>query len=569
MSEAKFEFVQSPEGEVLRIAARGRDVLSNPMTNIGMAFTHAEREALHLEGLLPPGVATLEAQIKRILVQYQHEPDDLAKFQFLNGLQNRNEVLFFRLLTDHIEEMLPIVYTPTIGEAIKAYSNWYHRPRGVFLNIEDPDAVETSLQAYGHGPHDVDLVVVTDSEGILGIGDQGVGGVQIAVGKLAVYTAAAGIHPRRVLPVVLDVGTDNLDLLANEGYLGLRHSRVRGERYDEFIEHFVRTVEKVFPNAMVHWEDFGASNAHRILARYHDQICTFNDDIEGTAAVVTAAALGSIATSGIPLAQQRIVIFGAGSAGIGIAHLLCTVMVEQGMSIDEARSRFWGLGSRGLLREGLKMRDFQEPYARPSAELAQWSVDRDGEFSLADVVRNVRPTMLIGTSGQPGVFDEMLVRSMAAHVERPVIMPLSNPTSLAEADPSDLLEWTDGRALISTGSPFAPVRRGKITHHIAQANNALVFPGIGLGVIVSRARRITPRMISAAAMAVARLVEAKKPGAAVLPPMASLRAVSAKVALAVAMAAQQDGVARAELADPVQQIYEAMWQPRYPRIKIV
>lgn len=569
MSRPGYEFVQTPEGEVLRISARGRTVLADPLTNIGTAYTAKQRRALGLTGLLPTGTASIGGQMRRLRKQYASEPNDLAKFQFLNGLLNRNEVLFYRLLTDNLEEMLPIIYTPTIGEAIKAFSNWYHRPRGVFLDITAPDAIEESLRAYGHGPGDVDLIAVTDSEGILGIGDQGIGGVQIVVGKLAVYTAAAGIHPRRVLPVVLDVGTDNLELLSKDGYLGLKHARVRGQRYDDFIDAFVRAVQKTFPGAMLHWEDFGANNAHRILNRYRDQVCTFNDDIQGTAAVVVAAALSAVQAAGSRLADQRIVIHGAGSAGIGIADLMVDVMVRQGLSLDAARSRFWGLGSRGCLREGVSAREFQEPYLRPAAELAEWQLDAPGRYELADVVRNVRPTMLIGTSAQPGSFTEAIIREMASHVDRPIIMPLSNPTVLAEALPADVIEWTNGRALIATGSPFSPVRWGDAEYRIAQANNALVFPGLGLGTIVTKATRITTGMLAAAATAVAKLVDAHRLGAAVLPPMASLRTVSATVGLAVAEAAVAEGVAQVELTDPVQQVYQAMWQPKYPAIEII
>lgn len=568
MSRAEFEFVNTPEGEVLRIAARGRDVLTNPMTNMGTAFSHEERRALHLTGLLPPGVTTITEQMRRLRLQYDREPDDLAKNQFLNGLLNRNEVLFYRLFTANLEEMLPIVYTPTIGEAIKAYSNWYHRPRGIILTIDQPDVMEESLQAYGHGPEDVDLIVVTDSEGILGIGDQGVGGIKIAVGKLAVYTAAAGIHPRRVLPVVLDVGTDNLDLLNQDGYLGLRHARIRGERYDNFIAQFVGAVTKLFPNAMLHWEDFGAANAHRILARYRDEICTFNDDIQGTAAVVVAAVLASVRAVGQRLSDQRIVIHGAGSAGIGIADLMVELMVREGLSREQAQSRFWCLGSRGCLREGVPLREFQRPYARSCEELEEWTVSTPGTYDLATVVRNVVPSVLIGTSAQSGAFSEAIITEMAEHVERPIIMPLSNPTALAEATPAEILAWTRGRALIATGSPFPPVQLGEVRYTIAQANNALVFPGLGLGTIVTNATRVTTGMIAAAADAVARMADPRSPGTAVLPPMGSLRTVSATVGLAVAHAAVADGVARVELNNPVQQVYQAMWQPRYPKVEI-
>lgn len=569
MGHSEFEFIHTVEGEVLRIAARGRDVLADPMTNLGTAFTHEQRRDLQLTGLLPTAVTTIDEQMRRLRLQYEREPDDLSKNQFLYGLLNRNEALFYKLFADNLEEMLPIVYTPTIGEAIKAYSNWYHRPRGVFLNIDEPDAIEAALQAYGHGPDDLDLIVVTDSEGILGIGDQGIGGIAIAVGKLAVYTAAGGIHPRRVLPVVLDVGTDNLQLLNHDSYLGLRHARVRGERYDDFIERFVGAVQKLFPRTMLHWEDFGAGNAHRILERYHEKVCTFNDDIQGTAAVVVAAALSGMRATGVGFDDQRIVIHGAGTAGIGIAHLMAEVMTCGGMDPEVAKSKFWALGRRGLLRQGMRMREFQKPYARDEAELHNWVLDTPGEYSLADVVRNVRPTLLIGTSAQPGAFTEPMIRELSNSVERPIIMPLSNPTVLAEATPADLLAWSDGRALIATGSPFEPVMWKGVRYRVAQANNALIFPGLGLGTIVTRASRITGSMIGVAAVAVAEMVDARKLGSSILPPMSDIRAVSNTVGLAVARAAVDEGVAQAELNNPVQQVFEAMWQPKYPRIEIV
>ncbi|AFV88060.1 NAD-dependent malic enzyme [Acidipropionibacterium acidipropionici ATCC 4875] len=563
----EFEFGSDDDGEFVRIMARGHQVLSSPGINQGSAFSLDDRTALGLNGLLPSGVTTLSGQLKRVYAQYQAQPDALSKYLYLNAMHDRNEVLYFALLTEHIEEMMPIVYTPTIGQAIEEYSHWYQRPRGVFLSIDNPDKVEEALGAMGHRAEDVDLIVVTDSEGILGIGDQGVGGIAITVGKLAVYTAAAGIHPHRVLPVVLDTGTDNLELLNDESYLGARHARVRGERYDDFIERFVTTAHKLFPNALIHWEDFGAGNATRILAKYHSDYCTFNDDIQGTAAVVAAAVMAAVRASGVPLPEQRIVVHGAGSAGIGIASLLRRIMIQQGVDADEARSHVWGLGSRGLLREGLTLRDFQRAWARPSSELEGWTLDRAGHYELADVVRNVRPTILIGCSAQAGAFSEEIVRQMAADCDRPIIMPLSNPTRKAEAVPSDLLEWTGGRALIATGSPFEPVRYQGTTYRIAQANNALVFPGIGLGAITSRASRVSEGMIAAAATALARTVNARNLGASLLPDMTALRSISARVALAVVESAQNQELATVELvANPVQAIYDAMWQPRYPRI---
>ena len=484
------------------------------MLNRGTAFTLAEREALGLTGLLPDGVSTIERHLHRVYAQYLRQPDDLAKNIFLGHVRDRNEVLFYRLLTEHISEMLPIVYTPTVGTVIERYSLEFGRPRGVYLSVDHPDQVETAFRNYGLGPDEVDLIVATDSEGILGIGDWGVGGIAIAVGKLAVYTAAAGLHPRRVIPVVLDAGTDNQGLLAEEMYLGIRHPRVRGERYDELIEAYVSTATRLFPNALLHWEDFGAANAHRILMKYAGTCCTFNDDIQGTAAVVLAAALCAVRAAGTRMRDQTVVIHGAGTAGIGIADVLRQVMIDDGLSPDEATARFYALGSKGLLTSDYpgKLRDFQVPYARPAAEVADWQRDEDGRIGLAEVVTRSRPTMLIGTSTQPGAFSEAIVTEMAAHVARPIIMPLSNPTSHSEAQAADLIAWTGGRALIATGSPFPPVDYDGVQYQVAQANNALIFPGLGLGVTVSRARRVSDGMLAAAARRAGRPVRRRHPG---------------------------------------------------------
>jgi malate dehydrogenase (oxaloacetate-decarboxylating) len=572
MTERPYEFVRTPEGPVVRIRARGTAVLSTPILNRGTAFTLEERRALGLVGLLPQGVSTIDSQVRRVYAQFQRQPDELAKNVYLANLRDRNEVLFYRLLSEHLAEMLPIVYTPTVGKAIERYSHEYRRPRGVFLSVDHPDLIEESFRNYGLGSDDVDLIVATDAEGILGIGDWGVGGIDIAIGKLAVYTAAAGIHPRRVIPVVLDMGTDNLGLLNDRMYLGARHARVRGQRYDDFIDAYVQTATKLFPHALLHWEDFGAANARRILNRYADQVCTFNDDMQGTAAVVLAAAFAALRASGTRMADQRVVIHGAGTAGVGIADMLREVMIAEGLTPEEATRRFWCLGRRGLLTGDRADRqlDFQRPYARPAAEVAGWPRTGTGEAaSLADVVSQVHPTMLIGTSTQAGAFTEAIVREMAEHVERPVIMPLSNPTSKAEAVPADLIAWTDGRALVATGSPFDPVVCGETTYRIAQANNALVFPGLGLGVAVARARRVSDRMLTAAADAVAGLSDATRPGAALLPPVDNLRQVSATVAVAVTRAAMADGLAEVALDDPIQQVHQAMWQPEYPPVEAV
>jgi malate dehydrogenase (oxaloacetate-decarboxylating) len=569
MRDRPIEFDQT--GTVARVRLRGTAVLSSPMLNRGTAFTLAEREALGLTGLLPGGVSTIEGQLRRVYAQYLRQPDDLAKSLHLGQIRNRNEVLFYRLLTEHIHEMLPIVYTPTVGTVIERYSLEFQRPRGVYLSVDRPDQVEEAFRNYGLGADEVDLIVATDSEGILGIGDWGVGGIAIADGKLAVYTAAAGLHPLRVIPVVLDTGTDNEALLAEDMYLGARHPRVRDERYDQLIDAYVSTATKLFPHAMLHWEDFGAANARRILLKYAGTHCTFNDDIQGTAAVVLAAALCAIRAAGVAMRDQVIVIHGAGTAGIGIADALRQVMIDEGLSQDEATARFYALGSRGLLADGYPgtLRDFQVPYARTAAEVAGWQRGADGRIDLAEVVARTRPTMLIGTSTQPGAFSEAIVTAMAEHAERPVIMPLSNPTSRSEAQAADLIAWTGGRALIATGSPFPPVSYGGVEYQVAQANNALIFPGLGLGVTISRARRVSDGMLAAAASALAEMADCTNPGAAVLPPVTRMREVSAAVAEAVARAARAEGLSEVPLDGLAERVRAAMWEPDYPTVQAI
>ncbi|QDO87526.1 NAD-dependent malic enzyme [Ornithinimicrobium ciconiae] len=565
----QFQFRTENGVETVQIAVRGRQVLARPMLNFGPAYTLEQRRALGLQGLLPPAVNSMNEQLKRVYRQFDRQPDDLSKYVYLNQLQDLNEILYYRLVAEHLDEMLPIIYTPTVGEAIERFSSTFDRARGIYLAIDNPQDIDEALASHGAGPDDIDLLVVTDSEGILGIGDQGVGGIRIAVGKLAVYTTAAGIHPLRAVPIVLDVGTDNLALLNDPAYLGARHARVRGERYDEFIATFVAAVKRHFPKALLHWEDFGANNAHRILDTYREEHVSFNDDIQGTAAVVAAAAIAAVRAKGERMSDQRVVIHGAGTAGIGIADLMRDVMVQEGMTEEEAARLFWGLGSRGLLHTSGPMRPFQERYARPSDELSSWTVAESGRYALADVVRNVQPTILIGTSAQSGSFTEAIVRDMAAGCERPIIMPLSNPTAKAEAVPADLLAWTDGQALIATGSPFGPVEYAGTTFDIAQANNALVFPGIGLGVVACRATKVSDRMIAAASRAVAEMTSAKRLGASVLPTMRQLRAVSAAVAVRVVEAAEAEGLATVTLDNPIQDIQDLMWQPVYPTVEVV
>ena len=459
MTSAPYELVSEPGGVLARINVRGSAVLALPAINRGTAFTLDERQALGLDGLLPSGVTTLEGQVRRVYAQYLEQANPLRKWVYLANLRDRNEVLFYRMLTEHISEMLPVVYTPTVGLAIERFSHEFRRPRGVYLSVDRPEAVESALRNTGLGPDDVDLLVATDSEGILGIGDQGVGGIEIAIGKLAVYTAAAGIHPRRVLPVVLDMGTDNLTLLNDEMYLGVRHSRVRDQRYDDLIEAYVSAVTKLFPNAMLHWEDFGATNARRILIKYSDQVCTFNDDMQGTAATVLAAAFSAVRAAGSRIRDQRVVIYGAGTAGLGIADMMREQMIRDGLSPSEATSRFYPLTSKGLLLGDTPgLLDFQEPYTRSRDEVSSWTRgDAAGQIGLAEVVAHAHPTMLIGTSTHSGAFTEAIVKDMADHTDRPIIMALSNPTSKCEALPEDLIAWTNGRVLTATGSPFAPV----------------------------------------------------------------------------------------------------------------
>ena len=547
---------------------RGQALLREPLLNKGTAFSIEERARLGLNGLLPPQVKTLAQQADRAYGQYQRQPDDLARNVYLTALHDRNEVLYYRLLTDHLPEMLPIVYTPTVALAIERYSYQYRRPRGIFLSIDHPELLDESFRNAGLGPRDVDLIVATDGERILGIGDWGVGGIDISIGKLDVYTAASGIDPTRVIPIILDVGTDRRELLDDPLYLGNRHLRVRGDAYDAFIDLYVSTASRLFPDALLHWEDFAAENARRILLRYRDRQRTFNDDMQGTGAVVLAASLGAMRLLGQRLRDQRVVMFGAGTAGIGIADQLRDAMVRDGLPAAEATRRFWCVGRHGLCATdmGSSLRDFQLPYARPVDETRGWTADERGGYSLGEVVRQVRPTILIGTSTVASAFTQGIVRAMGAQVERPIIFPLSNPTAQSEAVPADLIAWTAGRAVIATGSPFAPVTYAGTTYPIAQANNALVFPGLGLGTIVTRARTVSDGMLAAAAGAVAALTDPSAAEAAILPAVENLRSLSAAVASAVARAAIEEGLAQVRPADLDEEIRRAMWQPVYRRV---
>jgi len=573
LRERPFSVGRGPSGPALQVRARGLDVLTTPLLNRGTAFTAEQREQLSLTGLLPSAVLSLADQSRRAYAQYQRQPDDVSKHIALTALHDRNEVLFYRLVSQHLREMLPIVYTPTVGTAIERYSQDYRRPRGVYLSIDQPEAIEAAFHNFGAGADDVDLIVATDAEQILGIGDWGVGGIAISIGKLVVYTAAAGIDPHRVIPLMLDVGTDRQSLLDDPLYLGNRHQRVRDERYDAFVDAYVETATRLYPKAVLHWEDFGPANARRIIEKYRDEVCTFNDDMQGTGAITLAAALSAVRVSGVPLREQRIVIFGAGTAGIGNADQLRAAMIRDGLSNEEASRHFWCVDRPGLLTQDLAstLRDFQMPYARSANDVNGWArTGPGGGIDLAEVVRQVHPTMLIGTSTVGGAFSEPIVREMAAHSQRPIILPLSNPTPLAEATPADLIHWTEGRVLVATGSPFDPVTYNHVTHVIGQVNNALLFPGLGLGTIVARASHISDGMLAAAAASVADLVNVSQPGAALLPLVEDLRETSAAVAVAVARTAIQEGLAREKLGDNLDRaVRDAMWQPEYPEIEPV
>lgn len=558
-----------PENVIIT-ALKGNEVLLNPFLNKGTAFTKEERADLGLDGLLPPQVLTLDEQANRVYEQYSMRTTNLFKHGLLYDLYNRNVVLFYRLLKDHLAEMLPIIYTPTVGEAIQSYSHSYRRPGGLYLSIDNPKGVERALYNLGKSKNDIDLIVVTDSESILGIGDQGVGGINIAIGKLAVYTVGAGIDPSRVLPVVLDVGTNNQSLIDDPLYIGNKFRRVRGDRYDEFIHLFIETARKFFPEVLIHWEDLGNVNARNIMDKYGDKILTFNDDIQGTGAVTLAAVMSALKITGSSLKDQRIVVFGPGAAGIGNADQIVDAMVLEGLTREEAYNCFWAIDYRGLLTDETSgVLNFQLPYVRKNEEIKNWTRDKEGIISLKEVVKKVKPTILIGTSGQAGAFTEEIVKEMAKHVERPIIMPMSNPTHLAEAAPENLISWTQGKALITTGSPFAAVDYNGVTYEIGQSNNAFVFPGLGLGAIVAKAQIISKGMFTAAANAVAKMCDNSQPGASLLPPIEKLHDVCIGVAIEVVKAALEEKIAGADITDISQAVAAAVWKPEYKEIRNV
>jgi malate dehydrogenase (oxaloacetate-decarboxylating) len=560
-----------PGGEdLLEVPLTGVALQDCPFFNKSSATTAEERRQLGLLGLLPPHVSNLQDQLARRYREYQDKPTDLERHIYLRELQDRNEVLFYALLNAHITEMLPVVYTPTVGAACQHFSHIYHRPRGLFISYPDRDHIDTILD--NRPWREVDVIVVTDGERILGLGDQGVGGMGIPVGKLSLYTLCGGIHPARTLPISLDTGTNNLEKGNDPLYLGWRQQRVRGQEYDDFIEVFIQAVIRKLPRVLLQWEDFGQQNAHRLLDRYRDRLCTFNDDIQGTAAVALAAILAGVRAAGTGLVDQRVVIVGAGSAGTGIANMLMTALGRAGLSESNALSRLWLIDRHGpLTRDMPDLQPFQKRYASAAARLAGMQCSADGGISLLEVVKRVRPTILIGASGQPGLFTREIVTEMASRTEYPIILPLSNPTALSEATPGDLFDWTGGRALVATGSPFAPVSwRGRLLH-VSQCNNCYIFPGMGLGVIASRARRVHDEMFLAAAHALADCSPANaNPRAPLFPRLEEIRSVSQRIALAVGAEAQRQGLAEATApAELEQRVAATMWLPRYPRLRKV
>ena len=551
--------------EYLEVPYRGARLLSHPLYTKTTAFSPGERAAFGLEGLLPSHVSTMDQQARRAYANIRRKTDALERYIGLAALQDRNEHLFYRVLLDHLEELLPIVYTPTVGHACQEFSHIFRRARGLWITPEHRGRI---AQMLGNAPFDdVRLIVVTDNERILGLGDQGAGGMGIPIGKLAIYTAAAGIHPTQTLPISLDVGTDNERLLGDDLYLGWRSRRLRGGEYDSLVEEFVQAVKERFPNALLQWEDFKKANAFRLLERYRNVLPSFNDDIQGTAAVAVAGMLTATRITGASVAAQRVAILGAGAAGVGIARLIRSTLQRAGVSGDALALATASLDSRGLLVDDEEISDVHKrEFAWPAALAEGMGLGSGKPRDLLAVVRALKPTVLIGTSGEPGTFTEAVIREMGRHVDRPVVLPMSNPTSQSEARPADVIEWTEGRALVATGSPFDPVGwKGRLIL-VGQGNNAFVFPGIGLGVLVAGARKVTDAMFVAAADRLAAEVSAADlSGGTLFPPIQGLRKVTVRIAEAVVREARNSGVAQNVLADEAipAAVARAMWEPVY------
>lgn len=544
----------------LETSIHGKALMCIPQLNKGLAFTHEERDAFGLHGKMPNRIETIEEQVKRSYLQFSSYSKKINKNLYLRQLQNTNQVLFYRLVREHLLEMIPIIYTPIVGNVVQEYNERYFQPRGLYISYEDRDRIEEILQNRTHP--NVELIVASDGEGVLGIGDQGIGAMAIPVAKLMVYTAFAGIDPMNTLPIMLDAGTNNQTLLNDPYYLGWRHERVTGKEYDEFIEKFVIAVKKTFPHVFLHWEDFGRHNAYQNLERYREKISSFNDDIQGTGAVTLAAILAAIEKTNRPLAEQRIVIFGAGTAGIGVADNIYNALIRNGLSEKDARNLFWLIDRFGLLTENTKnITPTQQAYCRTTKSISDWETSDKNQITLEETIKEVKPTILIGCSAHPGAFHEKVIKEVASHHEHPIILPLSNPTEKSEATPKELLEWTNGKALIATGSPFDPVEYNGKTYHISQCNNYLAFPGIGLGVIAAGATRVNDDMLWAASKTLSEFAEHFNHR--LLPDMNEAFDASTKVAEAVALAAIESGYSKIKKADIIKLIKSHQWNPEY------
>ncbi|CZH38501.1 NAD-dependent malic enzyme [Legionella pneumophila] len=549
----------------IKVTKRGMDLLRDPILNKGTAFSLQERDEFALHGLIPTTVETLEQQVIRCLDAYSAKEEPLEKHIYLRALQDRNEVLFYRFIIDNLVDILPIIYTPVVGQACEMFSHIYRQPRGVFLSYPERDKLDSIIQNIA-STRSIKVIVVTDGERILGLGDQGAGGLGIPIGKLSLYTSCGGIHPSNTLPIILDVGTNNKERLDDPEYIGWRHARISGKEYDDFVDQFVQSIKRHMPHVLLQFEDFAQQHAYPLLERYKDQLCTFNDDIQGTASVAVAAILAATRVTNTPLKEHRVALLGAGSAGCGISEQLVHAMMNQGLSEEEARSRFYLVDRYGLLHDEMTdLLPFQKGFVRSSTSLQNWKLEKKGEITLTDVINNAQPTILLGVSGQPNQFKEAMIKTMLSYCERPIIFPLSNPTSRAEAIPQDLLNWTASKALIATGSPFEPVAINGHKIEIAQCNNSYIFPGVGLGVVAGQAKRVTDLMMMAAAVALSELAPAIRTGEGrLLPELNSIREVSQHIARAVILQGIKEGHIEPmndnEIDDSIKR---TMWTPQY------
>lgn len=549
----------------IKVSLNGLDLLNDPLLNKGTAFSLAERKTFQLDGLLPPHVSSIEEQIIRLYENFQKKRTPLGKYEFLLALMNRNTTLYYQFLERYASEMLPIIYTPTVGEAALEYSHLYVQPKGLYLSHPMESQMEKILRDYPH--RDIQAIVATDGERILGLGDQGIGGMTIPIGKLSLYTLFGGIHPAKTLPILLDVGTNNPDLLKNKLYLGWRHPRLTGKDYDEFIARFVKGIQKYFPKALLQWEDFGKENARRILTTYRKKHLSFNDDIQGTAAVTLAALIAATKETKKTLGEQTIAILGGGSAGTGIADLLVLAMQEEGLSKEEACRKIFIVSREGLIHfNSRKIDDSQKDYVQPQSAIKDWNLVSGHQISLMDVISNAHPTVLIGVSAQGGAFTKEMIQEMARHVKRPIVFPLSNPTIKSECTPQELLEWTNGEAIIATGSPFQPVQLDGKTYQIGQCNNVYIFPGLGAGALASEAKEVTDGMFMKAARTLAQYSPAlKDPTASLFPSIEKVRQVSREIAIAVGLQAIEEKVSQLKTSVIAKRVDALMWKPHYPR----